>query len=175
MGGRGPTTTMIGVSLVAPVTGDWVALSDEPLDQQLATEWVGLPSCGAVVVFAGLVREHADGIDGVVSIDYEAWAEEVVPRMEAIAVDCRRRWPDLGRIVLWHREGVVALGEASVVIAVSAPHRGSAFEASRHAIDSLKATVPIWKKERSGSGEQWARSAQHITTLDIAADDRVDA
>ena len=151
------------------MTGDWVALSAEPLDQQLASEWVGLPSCGAVVVFAGLVRESADGIDGVTSIDYEAWAEEVVPRLEAIAADCRRRWPDLGRLVLWHREGTVALGEASVVIAVSAPHRGSAYEASRHAIDTLKATVPIWKKERSTSGEQWARSAQHIESLDSGA------
>ena len=156
------------MSLAAPVTGDWVALSDEPLDQQSASAWVGLPSCGAVVVFAGLVRESADGIEGVVAIDYEAWPEQVLPRMEAIAADCRLRWPDLGRIALWHRQGEVALGEASVVIAVSAPHRDVAYAASRHAIDSLKATVPIWKKERSASGEQWARSAQHITSLDAA-------
>jgi molybdopterin synthase catalytic subunit len=153
------------VSIQPPSVDDWVALTDESLDAQAAIDWVGRPDCGAVVVFSGLVRDHAEGADGVTHIDYEAWAEQVVPRLEAVVVDARRRWPDLGRVVLWHRQGRVLLGESSVIVAVSAPHRDAAFDAGRYAIDTLKETVPIWKKEFSDGGEQWARSSQHITDV----------
>lgn len=170
----GPTT--IGVmELPPPSSDDWVALCAEPLDVARASEWVGRPQCGAVVLFSGLVREHAEGVTGVTHIDYEAWAEEVVPRLAALAADARRRWPEIGRIVLWHRQGRVGLGESSVVVAVSTPHRGAAFAAAEHLIDTLKATVPIWKKEFAADGEQWARSAQHITSLPEGSDVRVDA
>lgn len=148
-----------------PATDDWIVLTGDPLDVALAADWVGRPDCGAVVVFSGLVRDHAEGATGVTHIDYEAWADEVVPRLAAIAADARRRWPDLGRIALWHRDGRVLLGESSVVVAVSSPHRGAAFDAAEFAIDTLKATVPIWKKEFTDDGEQWARSAQHIVDV----------
>ena len=150
-----------------PAADDWIVLTGDPLDAGVAADWVGRQDCGAVVVFSGLVRDHAEGATGVTHIDYEAWADEVVPRLAAIAADARRRWPDLGRIALWHREGRVLLGESSVVVAVSAPHRGAAFDAAEFAIDTLKATVPIWKKEFTDRGAQWARASQHITDLPI--------
>lgn len=170
----GPTT-IVHVESPPPSCDDWVALTAEPLDEGVAAAWVGQPRCGAVVVFSGLVREHAEGVSGVTHIDYEAWAEEVVPRLGALAADARGRWPEIGRIVLWHREGRVALGESSVVVAVSTPHRGAAFAAAEHLIDTLKATVPIWKKEFADGGSQWARSAQHITSLAEGSGARVDA
>lgn len=158
---------MPAVPLPAPEADDWIALTREPLDLQRASQWVARPDCGAVVTFSGLVRDHAEGTTDVTHIDYEAWAEQVEPRLVAVAVEARRRWPTLGRIVLWHREGVVHLSEPSVVVAVSAPHRGEAFEAARFGIDTLKATVPIWKKEHWAGGSTWARGAQHI--VDVAA------
>jgi molybdopterin synthase catalytic subunit len=153
------------VTLTPPTSDDWIALTDQSLDVGIATDWVALPGCGAVVVFSGLVRDHADGSSGVTHNDYEAWAEQVIPRLTAVADEARRRWPDLGRVALWHREGRVLLSESSVVVAVSSPHRGAAFDACEFAIDTLKESVPIWKKEFFDGGSQWARSAQHITDV----------
>ncbi|CAB4338482.1 unannotated protein [freshwater metagenome] len=153
------------MTLTPPTSDDWIALTDQSLDVGIATDWVALPGCGAVVVFSGLVRDHADGSSGVTHIDYEAWAEQVIPRLTAVADEARRRWPDLGRVALWHREGRVLLSESSVVVAVSSPHRGAAFDACEFAIDTLKESVPIWKKEFFDGGSQWARSAQHITDV----------
>jgi molybdopterin synthase catalytic subunit len=153
------------MTLSPPSTNDWVALTDTPLEVQRATDWVAVPDCGAVVVFSGLVRDHAEGTTGVTHIDYEAYAEQVLPRLSQLAQEVRRRWPDTGRIVLWHREGRVRLSESSVVVAVSAPHRGEAFDACRFGIDTLKATVPIWKKEYWDGGSEWARASQHITDV----------
>jgi molybdopterin synthase catalytic subunit len=153
------------VTLPIPDTDDWVGLTQESLEVQDAADWVGRPECGAVVVFSGVVRDHAEGTVDVTRIDYEAWAEQVVPRLGEVAVEARRRWPVLGRIVLWHREGTVRLGESSVVVAVSAPHRREAFAAAEFCIDTLKATVPIWKKEHWAGGAQWARASQHITEV----------
>jgi molybdopterin synthase catalytic subunit len=154
------------VTLEPPATDDWVALTDQLLDVGLAADWVALPGCGAVVVFSGLVRDYADGSRGVTHIDYEAWTEQVEPRLGASAEQARQRWPELGRIAIWHREGRVLLSESSVVVAVSAPHRGAAFDACEFAIDTLKESVPIWKKEFFDGGSQWARAAQHITDSD---------
>lgn len=150
------------VPVPPPDVSNWIALTEHPLDVQRATDWVALPECGAVVLFSGLVRDHAEGVEGVTHIDYEAFDEQVVVRLEALAADARRRWSDIGRIVLWHRRGRVLLGESSVVVAVSSPHRDHAFEAARHLIDGLKASVPIWKKEFWNGGSDWARGAQHI-------------
>lgn len=154
------------MTLRPPSSDDWIALTDRSLDAGAAADWVALPGCGAVVVFSGLVRDHADGAIGVTHIDYEAWAEQVVPRLATVASAARQRWPELGRIVVWHREGRVLLSESSVVVAVSAPHRGAAFDACEFAIDTLKESVPIWKKEFFDGGSQWARAAQHITDAD---------
>lgn len=145
---------------------DWVGLFDGPLPVGAASNWVVAPSCGAVIVFTGTARDHSTGRQEVTRLEYEAYDEQVTPRLRAIAEEARRRWPQLGRIVLLHRTGVVPLTEAAVVVAVSAPHRDEAFEASRFGIDTLKATVPIWKREDWSEGSSWGREAQHIVTVD---------
>ena len=99
------------------------------------------------------------------SLDYEAYTEEVAPRLRSLAAEARRQWPTLGRIVLWHRTGTMHVGESSVVVAVSAPHRGEAFEAARWCIDTLKATVPIWKRETWDGGTDWGTGAHTITEV----------
>ena len=156
------------MSLSAPSSDDWLALSDQPLDVALATDWVGVPDCGAVVVFSGLVRDHAEGTTGVTHIDYEAYAEQVLPRLRGLAAEMRQRWPEIGRVVVWHREGRVQLTESSVVVAVSTPHRSEAFAACQFGIDTLKATVPIWKKEYWNGGSDWAQGSQHVTEVPVS-------
>ncbi|MGZ4692947.1 MAG: molybdenum cofactor biosynthesis protein MoaE [Acidimicrobiales bacterium] len=145
---------------------DWIGLSTDPLPFGAAADWAVLPRCGAVVVFSGTARDHSTGRDGVQSLEYEAYEEQALPRMQAIAAEARRRWPDLGRLVLLHRTGPVPLGTSAVVVVASAPHRGEAFDAARFAIDALKATVPIWKRETWDDGESWGLEAQHLVELD---------
>lgn len=138
---------------------DWLGIDDGPLPQAVAAEWAALPRCGAVVTFAGTARDHSPGREGVTLLEYEAYEEQVVRRLTGIAAEARTRWPDLGRLCLLHRVGAVPLGEAAVVVVASAPHRGDAFDAARFAIDNLKATAPIWKKERWAGGEAWGLDA----------------
>jgi molybdopterin synthase catalytic subunit len=152
-----------------PTSGDdWVGLTSEELPVEPAMAWSRLPSCGAQVAFCGTVRDHADGRDDVVALHYEAYAEQVVPRLEALARELRARWPDTGRVALLHRTGDLALTEVSVVVVVSAPHRGEAFEAARFAIDTLKATLPIWKREvwSGGADEGWGTRATPVQQVE---------
>jgi molybdopterin synthase catalytic subunit len=152
-----------------PTAGDtWCGLSSEPLPLEEAYTWALRPDCGAVVVFTGTARDHSEGRRDVDLLEYEAYDEHVVPTLEAVATQARDRWPGLGGIVLLHRTGPVALTEAAVVVAVSAPHRGEAFEAARFCIDTVKATAPIWKRERWADGEDWALpcAADHAATAD---------
>jgi molybdopterin synthase catalytic subunit len=152
--------------MLEPPEGDtWLALTGSPLAVGPAADWAVRPDCGAVVVFSGTARDHAVGREGVDQLEYEAYDEQVVARFEAIADEMRGRWPDLGRVALLHRVGVVPIGESSVVVAVSSAHRPAAFEAARFGIDSLKATAPIWKRERWAGGESWGLEAQHITDV----------
>ena len=135
---------------------DWVALTRERLPVHAALDWAVRPDCGAVVLFSGTVRDHSEGRPGVRSLEYEAYEEEVEPRLSAIAAEARHRWPTIGRIALLHRSGPLAVTETSVVVVASAPHRDEAFAAARWSIDTLKATVPIWKRETWAEGEDWA-------------------
>ena len=128
----------------------------------LAGEWAVRPDCGAVVVFTGTARDHAEGRDGVTLLAYEAYEAQVVPAFGRVVAELRASWPTVGRTVVLHRTGELALGEAAVVVAVSAPHRDEAFEAARFAIDTVKAVAPIWKKERWAGGDDWGTGA---TTL----------
>jgi molybdopterin synthase catalytic subunit len=144
----------------------WVGLSDAPLPVDAASAWVVLPRCGAVVTFSGTARDHSDGRDGVEELEYEAYEEQVEPRLLAIADEARARWPDIGRIAMLHRSGPVDIGSSAVVVAVSAPHRDEAFVAARFCIDTLKASVPIWKRERWAGGDDWgldARAPEGVT------------
>lgn len=146
-----------------PATGDdWIGLSTAPLPSDEAAGWVVRPDCGAVVVFLGTVRDHAEGRPGVVALDYEAYAEQAEPRMAAVAAEARVRFPGVGRTALLHRTGPLAVTDTAVVVAVSAPHRAEAFEAARFCIDTLKATVPIWKKESWSGGEDWGTDATPV-------------
>lgn len=144
-----------------PARGNsWLGLTDDALPIGAAYDWAVLPSCGAVVLFSGTVRDHAvdeQGVlrDGVESLTYEAYESQVVPRFEAIDTELRQRWPHTGRVVLLHRTGKLDLGESSVIAVVSAPHRGEAFEAARFAIDALKMSAPIWKHEVWHGGSDW--------------------
>ncbi len=152
--------------LTAPVSGDtWLGLTDSALPVGAAADWVVLPRCGAVVLFSGTARDHASGRVGVEQLEYEAYEEHVVPRLTEIDAEIRRRWPAVGRVVLLHRVGVVPVGESSVVVVVSSPHRPDAFDAARFGIDTLKASVPIWKRERWAEGEDWGLEAQHISEV----------
>lgn len=145
-----------------PGGDDWIALIDEPLPVGDVAAWVVVPGCGASVTFSGTVRDHAEGRPGVTSIEYEAYATQVEPRLAAIATEARSRWPTLGRVALLHRTGPLELGESSVVVSASAPHRGEAFDCARFLIDTLKATVPIWKKEAWDGGEDWGLDAKEL-------------
>ena len=142
-----------------PTDDTWVALSAEPLPAGLAHDWAIRPDCGGVVLFTGTVRDHAEGRPGVSRLEYEAYAEQVEPKLAEIAAAARGRWDGLGRIGLLHRIGPLDVEDVAVVVVVSAPHRGEAFEAARWCIDTLKATVPIWKKERWAGGEDWGLAA----------------
>jgi molybdopterin synthase catalytic subunit len=153
-------------AVTPPAQDDWVGLSPEPLPLGAATDWAVLPRCGAVVVFSGTARDHAGDRAGVTRLEYEAYEEQAVPRLEAIAAEARSRWPEIGRLALLHRTGVVPVGESAVVVVASAPHRAAAFEAARFAIDALKATVPIWKREVWDGGESWGLDAQHLVEVD---------
>ena len=130
-----------------------------------AYEWCVRPDCGAVVLFSGTVRDHAEGRSGVAHLTYEAYEEHVVPRLDAIAAEIRAQWPRTGRIALLHRVGRLELGESSVIVAVSAPHRAEAFEAARFGIDTLKETVPIWKREQHEGGSTWAAASRPIRSI----------
>jgi molybdopterin synthase catalytic subunit len=139
----------------------WIGLLSSPLPVAEAAAWVVRPDCGGMVLFSGSARDHAPGRAGVFRLDYEAYEEHVEPALRAVADEARQRWPVLGRVALLHRVGEVPIGESAVVVAVSAPHRPEAFDAARFCIDTIKQTVPIWKREAwSGgadgeAGESW--------------------
>jgi molybdopterin synthase catalytic subunit len=93
---------------------------------------------------------------------YEAFVEQVIPRLHGVAAAARSRWPEVGRLVLWHRVGDLTVGEVSVVVAVSTPHRDEAFSAARYCIDTVKLAVPIWKRETWAEGSDWSLCCQAI-------------
>jgi molybdopterin synthase catalytic subunit len=144
---------------------DWVALSPDRLPVAEVSGWVVLPECGATVTFTGTARDHAEGRPGVHRLEYEAYEGPAVARLQQIAATIHTRWPTVGRLALLHRTGVVELRDAAVVVAVSAPHRAEAFDAARFAIDEVKRTVPIWKRESWDGGESWGLEAQHLTEI----------
>jgi len=148
-----------------PVQGnEWLEVGIDVLPVETAYEWAVLPHCGAVVLFSGTVRDHADGRTDVHMLSYEAFEEAVLPRFHDIAAEMRVRWPSIGRVVILHRLGDLSLGESSVLVVVSAPHRPEAFEAARYGIDALKASAPIWKKEHWGEGSDWGTRAQEVVS-----------
>jgi molybdopterin synthase catalytic subunit len=128
---------------------DRIQLRAEPLEVAAAIDFVTAPAAGGIDVFLGTTREETETIAPhrrLVALDYEAYVEMAVGQMRDLARRARERWPVV-RLAVLHRVGRVAVGEPSVLIAVSAPHRAEAFDACRWLIDTLKVEVPIWKKE----------------------------
>ena len=142
-----------------------MGLTTSELSLDRAATWVRRDDCGAVVVFGGTVRDHAEGRPDVVELEYEAYASQVEPRLLQIAAAAMEKWPGVGRALLWHRTGVMAVGECSVVVAVAAGHRGEAFDAARFCIDTLKMSVPIWKRERWSGGDDWGLDAHDVAEV----------
>ena len=130
-----------------------IRLTTGPIDHHALTEAVRLPGCGAVVTFLGTVRDLTDG-RVTVALDYEAYPGMAEKKMAEIERETRQRWP-VGELMMVHRLGHLDVGDVSVAVAVSCPHRAQAFEACRYAIDRLKELVPIWKREQwvDGSSE----------------------
>ena len=126
------------------------ALTQSPIDYHALTESVRRPGCGAVCLFLGTVRDLT-GDDVTTFLEYEAYPPMAEKKLAEIEAEVRRRWP-VGDVAIIHRLGRLAVGEISVAVAVSSPHRAEAFEAGRYAIDTLKQVVPIWKKDISPDG-----------------------
>ena len=141
------------VALIPPVSGGAFLLSDEPLSLDRVVEEVRSDEAGAIATFTGTTRVHSRGRT-VTHLDYEAYEGMAEQVMEEIADALRARY-ELTEIAIHHRIGRVTIGETSVVIAVSAPHRQDALAACKDAIDELKERVPLWKKEVYEGGEEW--------------------
>jgi molybdopterin synthase catalytic subunit len=144
---------------------DWIDVTDRVVSVDRALAWASLPSCGAVVTFSGTVRDHSEGRNGVTELEYEVFAEEAVPRLAAVALSARGQWSTIGRLVLFHRTGRLVVGETSVIVVVSTPHRAEAFDAARYCIDTLKRTVPVWKREVWAGGTDWGLCAHVIEDI----------
>ncbi len=138
----------------AAVAEDIYELVRAPIPSAEIIAHVKAPEDGAVVVFDGIVRNHSRGRQ-TLYLDYEAYEPMALKKMREIGAQIRNKFP-VHRIAIVHRLGRLAIGETSVLIAVSAPHRHITFDACRYAIDTLKRTVPIWKKEYFADGAVWA-------------------
>ena len=131
-------------------TSSMFALTHDPIDYHALTESVRRNGCGAVCLFLGTVRDLT-GDEVTEFLQYEAYPPMAEKKLAEIEAEVRRRWP-VGDVAMVHRVGKLAVGEISVAVAVSSPHRAEAFTACRYAIDTLKEVVPIWKKDISPTG-----------------------
>ena len=143
-----------------PEQSDLIAVSPDPVDPSTVVAEVSAPGAGAVVLFVGTVRDHSPGRTGVTHLEYEAYDEQVVDKIADVVAEVRDRWP-VRRVAAIHRIGELGVGEISIAVAVSSPHRGDAFEAARYLIDEVKARAPIWKKEHWPGGAEWVREDLH--------------
>jgi molybdopterin synthase catalytic subunit len=141
------------IAVVPPVSGGTFRLSAEPLSLDAVAREVASDEAGAIATFTGTTRVHSRGRT-VLHLDYEAYEGMAESVMADLAADLKRRY-DLCEVAIHHRVGRVAIGDTSVVIAISAPHRQDALAACRDAIDELKERVPLWKKEVYEGGEEW--------------------
>ncbi len=147
------------LALIPPVSGgerSHVEVTERPLDVNKASRLVATPGSGAIALFAGTVRDHARGRT-VLRLDYEAYAPAAEKMLMRICDEIHEFW-EVDSVAILHRTGTLEVGETSVVIAVSSPHRAEAFEGCRHAIERIKQIVPIWKKEYYEGGSVWIGS-----------------
>jgi molybdopterin synthase catalytic subunit len=141
------------VALIPPIAGGAPRLSRQPLELDRVMEKVRWPGAGAVVTFSGVVRDESHG-RRVSQLEYETYPEMAETKLAEVEAEVTTRWPSV-RCALLHRVGTLEVGEVAVVIAVAAPHRREAFAACEFAIDRLKATVPLWKRETGEGGSVW--------------------
>ena len=141
------------VAVIPPVSGGSFRLVEGPLDVAAVLREVETPEAGALASFVGTVRRRSRDRD-VVHLEYEAFEEMAEPLLSRLGDELTERY-GLCAVAIHHRLGRVEIGEASVVIAVSAPHRSAALDACREAIETLKTTIPLWKKEVYAGGEEW--------------------
>jgi MoaE-MoaD fusion protein len=146
------------VAFIPPVSGGGEVgvlfeLTDQPLDSRRLEAAVARSGAGAICTFTGVVRDNSRGRE-TTRLEYQAYPGMAESQMRAIAAEIAERWPE-ARIAMAHRTGVLEIGEASVVVSVSCPHRGDAIAACKWGIDRLKETVPVWKKEFFSGGEVW--------------------
>jgi molybdopterin converting factor subunit 1 len=143
------------VAFLPPVSGGapLCSLSETPIDVAAVVARVAGPGMGGIVTFIGAVRDNARGRE-IRHLEYESYAEMAEREMEKIAAEAAKRWPGT-QVAIAHRAGHLVIGDLAVVVVAAAPHRGEAFSACRYAIDTLKETVPIWKKEVATDGEYW--------------------
>ena len=130
-----------------------ILITRDPLKRDELIAGVAHPGVGGIVVFEGVVRDNARGKQ-VRYLEYDVYPEMAVAQIREIVAEAARRW-GVERIAVAHRIGRLEIGEASVIVVVATPHRGEAFEACRYIIDTLKTTVPIWKKEVATNDEEW--------------------
>lgn len=135
-----------------------IAVVDRPLDPAAAYAEVVHPGAGAVAMFVGTVRDHAEDRHGITHLEYEAFEERVEDVIGQVVGEAVARWPILAGVVE-HRIGRVDLGGPAVVVAVATAHRAEAFEAARYLIDELKERAPLWKKEHWPGGAEWVEGA----------------
>ena len=140
---------MSGTSILEP----FIQITREPLDRNALVAAVTDPGAGGIVVFEGVVRDNARGKQ-VRYLEYDVYPEMAMQQIRQIISEAEKRWA-VDRVAVAHRIGRLEIGEASVIIVVATPHRAEAFEACRYIIDTLKTTVPIWKKEVAMNGEEW--------------------
>jgi molybdopterin synthase catalytic subunit len=143
------------VAFLPPVSGGvgLCTISDRPLVEAEVASRVTGRDAGGVVTFVGAVRDRARGRD-IEHLEYEAYPEMAEREMRRISDECAERWPGT-RVAIAHRIGHLEIGDIAVIICAAAPHRAEAFDACRYAIDTLKQTVPIWKKEVATDGQYW--------------------
>ncbi|XP_022109630.1 molybdopterin synthase catalytic subunit-like [Acanthaster planci] len=138
---------------------DFVQITSDPLSVEKATAMVSSPTSGAISIFIGTTRNNFEGKE-VVRLEYEAYVPMAEKKIGCICRDVREKW-EVEHVAVFHRIGVVPVQEASVIIAVSSPHRQASLEAVQYSIDTLKATVPIWKKEMFAEGRgRWKENKE---------------
>lgn len=151
---------------MAPIPSlDWITVSPAELSAGALTAWAVRANCGAVVTFCGTVRDNSDSHDAIEALEYESSTELAERSIREIVATARVRWPALGAVAIHHRVGRVALTETAVVVAVSSPHRQDAFEAAQFCIDTLKTSVPMWKREYWPGGSAWSPDVRTIVKV----------
>jgi molybdopterin synthase catalytic subunit len=152
------------VAFIPPVSGGahkvgiLFELTTDPIDARRLEAAVAHAGAGAICTFTGIVRDHSRG-RSVTRLDYEAYGEMAVAEMRKIGDEIARQWPE-ARVAMAHRTGMLEIGDASVVVTVSCPHRAEAIAACKWGIDRLKESVPIWKKEHAADGTYWIEGDQ---------------